>query len=240
MNYARENQLLSRRFPLFTSIESNEKLYYKILKQIQSRILDSSLSPGDKLPPERQMATSLGVSRPALKQALSILEAMNIIECRQGDGNYILPFHNKLFNPILLDFFSSQGTYEDILEVRYMIEVQTSKILAQKITNEQLHTLYDIVEQMKGVDLLESRIQLNNLFHSTLIHFSGNPLLTGFYDNMLDLISMQIAYTDGKRFYNSHFEIVKSLESRDPNAVAHIMSQHFSNKFPNYPYYEAL
>lgn len=222
---------------MFTEIESSEKLYHKILKQIQDRILDNTLSPGEKLPPERQLATSLGVSRPALKQALSILEAMNIIECRQGDGNYILPFHNKLFNPILLDFYSSQGTMEDLLEVRYMMEVQTSKILAQKITDQQIQDLYKIVEQMTGVDAVDERVVLNNIFHSTLMHFAGNPLITAFYDSILDLIDMQTAITDGVHFYTSHLEIVEKLETRNPSAVVEIMSQHFSNKFPNYEYY---
>lgn len=222
---------------MFTSIETHEKLYNKILKQIQARILDNSLAPGDKLPPERQMATTLGVSRPALKQALSILEAMNIIECRQGDGNYILPYHNKLFNPILLDFYSSQGTFEDILEVRYMIEVQTSKILAKKITNSQIENLNNIVVQMKDVNEVQARIKLNNLFHSTLIRYAGNPLITAFYDNILDLIGMQIGSTDGTRFYKSHQEIVDQLALHDSIGTSMVMSQHFSNKFPNYQYY---
>ncbi len=223
---------------MFTSINTTEKLYYKILKQIQARILDGSIRPGEKLPPERQMAVALNVSRPALKQALSILEAMNIIECRQGDGNYVLPFHNKLFNPILLDFYTSQGTYDDILEVRYMLEVQSCKILTKKITDEQLHSLYDITEKMKGVDALETRIELNNQFHSTLINYVGNPLISAFYNNILELIKLQIAGTDGSAFYTSHKKIVDQLATRDINAVSTIMSSHFSNKFPNYQYYE--
>lgn len=222
---------------LFTSIESNEKLYYKILKQIQSKFFDGSLSSGDKLPPERQMAISLGVSRPALKQALSILEAMNIIECRQGDGNYILPFPNKLLNPIISDFYSQQGTLDDILEVRYILEVQTSKILAQKLTDGQINELYVIVEEMKDVYNLQDRILLNNKFHSTMMNFCENPLIIAFYNSILDLIGMQISMTDGNNFQLSHKAIVDALKMGNPNEIELVMSNHFINKFPNYQYY---
>ena len=83
-------------------------------------------------------------------------------------------------------------------------------------------------------------MELNNLFHSTLIRYAGNPLITAFYDNILELIGMQIATTDGLRFYKSHLEIVDTLSLREPLAVAAVMSQHFSNKFPNYEYYDHL
>ena len=222
---------------MFTTIESNEKLYYKILKQIQSKIFDGSLSSGDKLPPERQMAMSLGVSRPALKQALSILESMNIIECRQGDGNYILPFQKKILNPIIKDFYSKQGTLEDVLEVRYILEVQTSKILAQKITENQINELYTIVEEMKTVHELQDRILLNNKFHSTMMNFCGNPLIIAFYNSIVELIGMQISMTDGKNFQLSHMAIVDALKMGNPNEIELVMSNHFINKFPNYQYY---
>lgn len=226
---------------MFTSIKPGDKLYTKILRQIQDRIMQGELKPGDKLPPERQMAESFGCSRPALKQALSILEAMEILECRQGDGNYILPFQNKIFNPIILNFYAQEGNIEDILEVRYLLEVQVVKLLALKSNASSLKPLEDILEQMKGVkpgnDSIEKRVSLNNAFHSALIHLNHNPILTAFYDSMLELVGLQIMNTDGTDFYSTHKKILDGIKSGNPSKAAEAMTQHFTAKFPNYEYY---
>lgn len=229
---------------MFTSIKPADKLYSKILKQIQEQIIHGGLMPGDKLPAERQMAESLGCSRPALKQALSILEAMEILECRQGDGNYILPFQNKIFNPIILNFHARKGSMEDILEVRYMLEVQVIKLLARKATAHDLKPLEEIVEQMKDVKTgsasIEERVALNNAFHSTMIHLDNNPILTAFYDSILDLVGIHITSTNGENFYISHKNILDSIKGGDPMKAAEMMMQHFTTKFPNYEYYLSL
>lgn len=222
---------------MFTPINTKDKLYKKVLSQLQDLIIDGTLKGGDKLPPERQMAESLGVSRPALKQALSILEALNIVECRQGDGNYILPLTDKLFNPIVLQFYMEKGRVDDILEVRYILEVQTAKLVSLKATSSQIEELEKILERMEDWKTLNDRILLNNEFHSSLIRMGGNPLLTSLYNSILDLIALQIHNTDGSNFHESHKKIVDAIRDKNPEEAAHCMKQHFSAKFPNYEYY---
>ena len=222
---------------MFTAIEAKDKLSNKILKQITQLIKEGALKPGDKLPPERQMAEMMGVSRPALKQSISILEAMGIVESRQGDGNYILPFQNKIFNPIILSFYAEHGNMDDILEVRYIIEVQNAKIAAKKRTDEQIAELEEFLERMAGPKTLEERMALNSEFHLKLIKISGNPLLINFYESIIDLIAEQITTTDGSNFYESHKEIIDYIKAKDAKAAAKAMQQHFSVKFPNYQYY---
>lgn len=225
---------------MFTPINTKDKLYKKVLSQLQELIIDGTLKGGDKLPPERHMAESLGVSRPALKQALSILEALNIVECRQGDGNYILPLTDKLFNPIVLQFYMEKGRTDDILEVRYILEVQTAKLVSLKATPAQLVELDRILERMKDWKTLNDRILLNNEFHSSLIRMGGNPLLTSLYNSILDLIAFQIHNTDGSNFHDSHKRIVEAIRNKNPEEAARCMKQHFSAKFPNYEYYSHI
>lgn len=222
---------------MFTPINTKDKLYKKVLSQLQDLIIGGTLKGGDKLPPERQMAESLGVSRPALKQALSILEALNIVECRQGDGNYILPLTDKLFNPIVLQFYIGKGRVDDILEVRYILEVQTAKLVSLKATSAQIEELEKILERMEDWKTLNDRILLNNEFHSSLIRMGGNPLLTSLYNSILDLIALQIHNTDGSNFHDSHKRIVDAIRNKNPEEAARCMKQHFSAKFPNYEYY---
>ena len=222
---------------MFTEIEPNEKISDKILKQITQLIKDGELKPGEKLPPERKLAETLGVGRPALKQTISILEAMGIVESRQGDGNYILPYQNKIFNPIVLSFYAAHGNMEDILEVRYILEVQNAKIAALKRTDEQLEILDKLILCMEGPKTLEERIFLNSKFHLELIKIGGNPLIISFYESIIDLVAEQIMSTDGKNFYSSHKKIVQTIRERDSKSAGKTMLNHFKAKFPNYKYY---
>jgi GntR family transcriptional repressor for pyruvate dehydrogenase complex len=162
---------------------------------------------------------------------------MGIVESRQGDGNYILPYQNKIFNPIVLSFYAAHGNMDDILEVRYILEVQNVKIAALKRTDEQLAILDEIVFRMEGPKKLEERIILNNEFHLELIKISGNPLIINFYESIIDLIGEQITTTDGRNFYSSHKEIVQLIRDKDPDRAEKTMLNHFRVKFPNYKYY---
>lgn len=223
---------------MFSAVRPNEKLSNKILQQITEQIKDGTLKPGDKLPPERQMAEMMNVSRPALKQTISILEGMGIVESRQGDGNYILPYQNKLFNPLILSFYAAHGNMDNILEIRYILEVQSVKIAARKRTEEQIRGMEEILGRMKSFKDLEERIRLNAEFHLAIIKISGNPLLINFYESIEELIGQQIATTDGTHFYSSHKEILDWIKEKRPDMAAKSMFHHLSVKFPNYRYYE--
>jgi len=73
---------------MFEKVQTR-KVYMEIVEQIQDLIKRGRLKPGDKLPAERILADKLGVSRPPLREALSALEILGIIESRGGKGNFI-------------------------------------------------------------------------------------------------------------------------------------------------------
>jgi GntR family transcriptional regulator, transcriptional repressor for pyruvate dehydrogenase complex len=225
---------------MFENIENSEKSYQKIMKQIQDLILKGELKKGEKLPPERQLSEMLGVGRPTLKQALSALESMGIIESRHGGGNYICNNIANIFNPFTLKFYLSEGNHNDILEFRYILEVQFAKLAALKAKEDDTLKLYHIIEQMESVTTTEERLNLNYDFHLEIAKIAGNSLIVSVYESIMDLIIMQTTTTDGYNYHNSHKKIVEAIQSGNPQLAAKIMSDHFSAKFPNYKYYDAL
>ena len=123
---------------MFQPIEENVSVYKKVVAQIQEMIMHGELKKGDRLPPERQLAEMLGVGRPALKQAISALEVLGIIRSRQGDGNYITADTVEVINPLAMQFYLKNGKMDDILEFRYIMEVQMASLAAAKITEEEI------------------------------------------------------------------------------------------------------
>ncbi len=226
---------------MFQPIEGNISVYKKVVIQIQNMIMNGELKKGDRLPPERQLAEMLQVGRPALKQALSALEVLGIIRSRQGDGNYITSDSMDVLNPLAIRFYLDNGNSDDVLEFRYIMEVQMASLAAMKITEEQIDDFQNLMDSMKreiqdGAEL-EKRIFYNNLFHYKIVSICDNNLIKSIYGSIMDLISDQISQTDGMHFYESHWKIFQAIKEGKPGEAAFYMSEHFQNKFPNYEYY---
>lgn len=225
---------------MFKNVEENDKIYKKVMDQIVELILSGKLKKGDKLPPERQLAEELSVGRPTLKQALSALEALGIINSRHGGGNYITFDTSNVFNPLVLKFYLNEGKQFDILEFRYILEIQMARLAALKSSSEQIEALSVIIEKMKNVTCLDERLDLNSQFHLEIAKISGNALIFSIYDSIVDLVIKQTLLTDGVEFYESHRKIFEAIKNKDPEKASLYMSQHFKQKFPNYKYYDAL
>ena len=229
---------------MFQPIESNVAVYKKIVVQIQDMILKGELKKGDRLPPERQLAETLGVGRPALKQAISALEVLGIIRSRQGNGNYITADTMEVFNPLAIRFYLDSNSSDDILEFRYIMEVQMASLAAIKITDEQLSDFQALMDEIKEntneETPLETRQRYNNLFHMRIVEICGNRLMISIFNSILSLIADQIRFTDGVRFYESHLKIFDAIKAGDPKGAAYYMAEHFENKFPYYRYYKSI
>lgn len=225
---------------MFQPIEGNTPVYKKVMFQIQNMILSGELKKGDRLPAERQLAEMLHVGRSALKQALSALEALGVIQSRHGDGNYITADSMEVFNPLAIRFYLDRGKEDDILEFRYILEVQLASLAAVKITAEQAESFSALVEEMKTASTVEERSRYNYLFHYRIVDICDNLLIKSIYESIMSLIADQIKTTDGVNFYESHKQIFDAVKSGKPNEAAFYTAEHFKRKFPNYQYYDRL
>lgn len=224
----------------FEPIESNTQIYKKIMSQIQDMIFAGQLKKGDRLPPERQLADMLHVGRSALKQALSALEALGIVTSRHGDGNYITSDNMAVFNPLALHFYLDNGEENDILEFRFIMEIQLASLAAMKITDQQAESFALLVEKMKNAKSIDDRLHYNNLFHFRIVDICNNLIIKTIYADIMGLIAEQIRQTDGYLFYESHRLIFEAIRNHQPVEAANAMADHFQRKFPNYEYYKEL
>ena len=225
---------------MYKTIAKSEKSHKKVMHQIQGLILEGKLKKGDKLPPERQLAELLDVGRPTLKQALSALEALGLIESRHGGGNYVTSDLSNIFNPFTLQYYLAEGKETDIVEFRYLLEVQLARLAAAKATESDISRLAAIVENMKSVESLEERLQENLAFHRELAHINGNVLILTIYDSIIQLVIEQTSLTDGEHFHRSHERILRAIQSGDSSLAGQSMSDHFVAKFPNYQFYNQI
>ena len=118
---------------------------------IKALIVSGELGSGDALPPERNLAAMLGISRPSVREALRVLTAMNVVEPRHGGGTYVTSLDPSLLaQPINFLLQVAPRTFLHLFEVRQVLEVSAARLAAPKMTDEVVEELQKLADQAAG------------------------------------------------------------------------------------------
>lgn len=207
---------------------------------ISDRILDllrqKALQPGDKLPPERELAEMLGTSRPSLREALRALSIMKIIEVRQGDGTYVTTLRPEdLVEHLDFVFVLDDSTILQLFEARKVVEVGNVALAAQRITDDELEALEACLQRSeKFVNDPEEFLQVDRELHEIITLASRNPMLTRFMISVSTLVAASRRKTGRvagvtQQAGADHRQIVAALKARDPQAAREAMLQHLEH-----------
>ncbi|HEX8012193.1 MAG TPA: FadR/GntR family transcriptional regulator [Casimicrobiaceae bacterium] len=152
------------------------RLYRQIADQIRTLIRSREFPAGTRLPPERDLARQLGVSRPSVREALIALEVEGLVEVRIGSGIYVLgPRGNgESGTPVQ----AAMGPFE-LLRARWIIESECAALAAKSAKRPQVAAIADALEQMERVAGNEKRQPLagDRLFHLRIAEATGNGAL---------------------------------------------------------------
>jgi len=213
-----------------------EVLPERIVTRILSLIKEKQLGPGDKLPPERELAAMMQVSRPSLRTALRALSLMNIVEIRQGDGTYVTSLDpESLIEPLKFAFSLDDSTFLELLEARKILEVGIIELAAQQITDEEIVGLETcLARSAEVVEDHEAFLQIDRELHARITEASRNPILTRFMQSIsqLDLAGRRRTVDIPGMTVQSledHRTIVAALKARDLKAARQAMLQHLRN-----------
>ncbi|SHJ99407.1 GntR family transcriptional regulator, transcriptional repressor for pyruvate dehydrogenase complex [Anaerobranca californiensis DSM 14826] len=213
------------------------KVYELVIEQIKNMIIEGKLKRGDKLPSERELVEQLQVSRASIREALSALQIIGLIECRHGEGNFIKEkLDNNFLEPLSTLFLLEERSPQEILEFRTILEVSSAAMAAKNATPEQILMLQKVVK-----DLEENRndenlnIKLDKKFHYTIAQITGNRLLFNILNSISDLIDISIKYTRSKILMDpqnqeilieQHKGIFAAIAKGDPELASERMKSH--------------
>lgn len=167
-----------------------KKIYEEIIDQVKSLIAEGILNPGDKLISEREMADRLKVGRSAVREAFRALEAMGVIEIRQGEGTFIKEVStDSLAQTLALFLMTERDTTRELLELRKILEVEAAGLAAQRHTEEESRKMEEALEQMeKDIASGDLGQQADWHFHYAVAEASHNSLLVRLMDSIGDTI----------------------------------------------------
>lgn len=217
------------------------KTYELVVRRIQDEIFAGRLKPGDRLPGERQLSEQLQVSRPSVREAVRILEAMEIVRSRPGTGAssglIVSAEPSRALSDLLrLHVALSSYSVSDVIQVRLALEEQSVRRLAEHIQDTDASRVRETLERMADPELDRATFHdLDTEFHIALAHSSENSLLADLMTALRDAVRrpMAEAFDDDphwdqrvKELVQEHTEIFEAVLSGDGDRAAELLRQH--------------
>ncbi len=125
------------------------KISEEIVEQIRAMISRGQLGPGARLPSERELAGMLGVSRPSVREAIMVLDAMGLVEARQGGGTFVRSLaESALYDPLSSLVESDPRQLHSLVEVRMGLESWSAHLAAERADERDLAVMAEVVAEM--------------------------------------------------------------------------------------------
>lgn len=216
------------------------RAYEDIVRQLAEMVRKGEFQPGDRLPPERELAAAFGVGRPTLRQALTVLAQAGVIEVMPGSGIYLRKSVQE--NPadagqaMGLLLITEQQNIHDILELRVGIEGEAAYLAASRRTPEQAEKVKAAFDALcdayatRGV-ATEEDFQ----FHFAVAEATGNPVLLKVMVSVADLCRRQLVATTLSLYHEpdritalraEHDAIYQAIMEQRPEAARLAMVRH--------------
>ncbi len=210
----------------------NSRLYVRVSADLARQIADGDFAIGERLPPERTLAQTYGVSRPTVREAIIALEVDGMVEVRMGSGVYVVASSPRGGTPAYPDM----GPFE-VLEARRAVEGEVCGIAATRITPAGLDELEALLHEMAEAGDYEVSERADRDFHLGIARATGNSGLVAVVEMLWQarsrspqyLLMSEKAHAAGVfPRHDEHLQILDALRSRDGDRAAKAMRSHIS------------
>jgi DNA-binding FadR family transcriptional regulator len=216
------------------------RLYRQIADQIRTLIRAGEFSAGARLPPERDLARQLGVSRPSVREALIALEVEGLVEVRIGSGIYVLDAMRNGGHP---EHQALAGPFE-LLRARWVVEGECAVLAAKSARKAQIAAIDESLELMqKEMEGDTPAVNADRLFHLRVAEGTGNGALVQvvrmlWEDRTGPLYKQLEDHYDSPQLWDAalaeHRAVVKAIAAREPAAARGAMQRHLNQAYKRF------
>jgi GntR family transcriptional repressor for pyruvate dehydrogenase complex len=215
-----------------------KKISEEIVEQLRSLIFEGKLQPGEKLPPERELARSLKVSRPPLREALHTLQEMGLIEIQHGNRTFVRPITTRsIYDPLVSFCKESPQNILHIHEIRKFLDVGAVSLAAERATLKQIESLKRLINQMEE-DIKKNRLGAKSDldFHIAIASATHNQAYNHLVTTVYDLLQEELRIAWGTTFedietrkvlFQQHRKIFNAIKNRSPQKGRIAARDHF-------------
>lgn len=216
-----------------------KKVSTQIAEQIRSSILAGEFAPGDKLPPERELAEMFGVSRPSVREALNVLASSGLVTSYQGGGTVVMSLVvTSSANPLSELIRVQQDRALDVIEVRKCMESWTVWYAAERALPDDIRRMEEIIAGMKhNLELKQPSEDLDANLHIIIARATHNivwlHLMQSLFDAMKEFQrtvwrAVYLTQEDHQLLFDHHSAIVQAIKTGDPQAARDAMVHHLT------------
>jgi len=205
----------------------------QVVARVYELIKRDDLKPGDRLPPERELAKQLGISRPSLRSALGSLISMGVLQSRQGAGTFIVDGPPALDSEPLRLLAQLHGfSFDNMFETRSILEVGAAGLAAERATAEHLALMSDEIAEMFAALKDPQQFLVHDIgFHRAVAAASGNPTLATLvemvsailYERRRDTIDRAHDFNEALEL---HRRVYRAIRARNADEAREAMGEH--------------
>ncbi|KQO11868.1 GntR family transcriptional regulator [Agreia sp. Leaf244] len=204
------------------------------ISTIKAMIVSGELKPGQRLPPEKELSETLGLSRNSLREAVKSLEIIRVLDVRRGDGTYVTSLEPRLLleaMAFVVDLHQDQSIVE-IFDVRRVLEPHAAALAATRITDEELVRLRVSLDAVSLTTSVEDLVTHDLEFHRLISEAGGNGYLASLLDSMSgETIRARIwrgitQEGSSARTLAEHAAILQALQNHDPEMARAALTLH--------------
>ena len=218
--------------PNVKKVNLSEQLTIAMIQLIE----DDTWPEGTKLPNEIELAESFSVSRNIMREALKVLNSMNILDSHTGRGTFVpIGAKDNIFRQRFFEELKSDESVEYAMESRVVIEPELTALACKRCTDEDIAALRLKVE--KSIEVASSEPDKSFSFHLQLANLSGNPLLADFLRSLICLLEngtypsfYEKAADINLSSLQDHLRIVEAMELRDADLAKYLMYCHLKKR----------
>jgi GntR family transcriptional repressor for pyruvate dehydrogenase complex len=223
---------------VFEPVHDNRALSEKIIAQISDALVAGELKPGDRLPPERELAEQFGVSRTVIRDAVKTLAGRGILHVKHGAGIFVTTSEENAIGRLgaLSDILPLQGVrLRDLFEIRKVLEAEGAEWAARRRNDYHLKRLRGVLEDAhRNSENLEVLSERDAQFHVAIAEASQNLVLVRVMLILLDLLAQSRRESlsipgRAKLSLKDHERIVEEIEAQRHEGARETMLEHLTS-----------
>ena len=214
-----------------------ESVVQSVINCLTDAMRNKELKPGDRIPPEPELAASMGVARSSVREAIKILSYLGVLESKRSEGTFVCSgFQESMIDPMIYGIILNQDSSENLMELREMVESGIMRLASAKYSEEEGRALAAILDQMtaivqSGENVVDRFFEVDNAFHDLISQMGKNPLAdkisrvvrTLTHAVRYETVSTMINTGRGEELLEAHSDLFETLRSRRQDNVEEIV-----------------
>ena len=219
--------------PTYLRSLKKESVDQSDINKLTEAMRNGDLKPGDKIPPEPELADSLGVARSSVREAIKILAYLGVLESKRSEGTFVCSgYKESMIDPMIYGIILNQDSFDNLMELREMTEAGMMRLAIEHHDEEELNELEDLLEEMKEAIASEDPVNrffdVDDRFHDKIAEMGKNPMAdkvnrvvrTLTYAIRFRTVSEMITGGKSEELINAHRLLIDAIREGDKHNLS--------------------